>query len=242
MKNYRIEIEYDGTDFSGWQIQPNASTVQETIEKGLSVILKEPVKIIGASRTDAGVHASYQVANFYTKQEFEIRRMFKSINSILPKTIAIKNLEQVDKDFHSRYSASYRQYVYRIRTQKVALNRNLCWINRYDIDWDMVEKSSKLIIGEHDFSAFCSAGSSAVNKVCNVSIFSLEKERDEILFHIRANRFLYKMVRSLVGTLVDIGRNRIPPDSLAKALETGDRNLVGNTAPASGLTLVDIGY
>lgn len=242
MANYRLDIEYDGTNMSGWQVQPNARSVQGDIEKVLSLLTKEKIKIIGAGRTDAGVHAYGQVANFHTEGELDIQKLHRSLNAVLSEDIAIKRVSMVPSVFHARYSAKYRQYMYRICAKKTAINRNYQWILSYRVDWEIVQNLLSCLEGEHDFNAFCSSGSDTKNKVCDIQFVSLEQKNGEMVFHIRANRFLYKMVRSVVGTLVDIGRGRLSEDVLQKAISTGNRFLVGNTAPADGLALVEVGY
>lgn len=242
MPRYRLDIEYDGTDFSGWQVQPNGRSVQEEIEKVLAILAKEKVRVVGAGRTDAGVHAKAQTAHFETQTDLDAYRIRHSLNAMLPEDMVILGMRQVPPDFHARFSAKHRQYAYRISLKERALQRAYFWHVSYKVDWDKIRPLLLQIEGEHDFKAFCATGSDAETTRCNVHFFSLEQNGDEIVFTIRADRFLYKMVRSLVGTLVDIGRGRLPEQNLAQALLSGERKLAGDTAPAKGLVLVEVGY
>lgn len=242
MPNYRLVIEYDGTKISGWQIQPNGRSVQEDLEKCLAILLKEKVKVVGAGRTDAGVHASGQVAHFISDKPMDVRKIRNSLNGMLEKDITIHSLEEAASDFHARYSAKYREYHYHIYTGKKSLYRDYLWGITHSVDWEKVEAQLPYLTGKHNFEAFCASGSEAKTKDCNIHFVKLEKNGNDIVIKIRANRFLYKMVRSLVGTLVDIGKGSLPEENLKKALETGERSLVGATAPAKGLVLVEVGY
>jgi len=243
MPTYRLDLAYDGTDLFGWQTQLNRRTVQEDLEKALGTILREPVRIIGAGRTDAGVHAIGQVASFRTQQEIpDEKRVLHSLNGILNRDIAVRQLSRAPNDFHARHSARYRQYAYSILLQKPALRRQYSWFLRYSVNWTCIEELLPVLTGPHDFRAFCSSDSATKDTHCDIAFFSLEHKGFEKVFHVRANRFLYRMVRSLVGTLIDIGRGDLPIENLSKALESGDRTLVGDTAPARGLTMVEVGY
>jgi tRNA pseudouridine38-40 synthase len=242
MPNYRLDIEYDGAAFCGWQIQPNGRTVQEDIEKALQVLLKKEVRITGAGRTDAGVHAKGQVAHFFFEKELDIKQISFGLNGILKHDIVIHKMTVAPDSFHARYSAIYRQYCYKIHLGRTAIHRDFCWELFYKVDWDLVRPLLSVLTGKHNFNAFCASNSDTQNRVCDVLFFSFESNGKEIIFHIRANRFLYKMVRSVIGTLVDIGRGQLPKENLEKSLQTGDRRLVGATAPAKGLTLEEVGY
>lgn len=242
MPNYRLDIEYEGTDFCGWQTQKTGRSVQEEMEKVLGVLLGRETSVVGAGRTDAGVHALGQVAHFFSLRSLETDRFKNSLNGLLPKDVTIHSVAEVPDDFHARFSAISREYRYHIRTGLTAVNRHFCWVMQYPVDWKAVKDLLPLVKGSHDFHAFCSSRSSLRNRECQVHSFSLATHGNEILFHISANRFVHKMVRSLVGTMIDIGRGWLPQENLALALRTGDRRLVGQTAPAKGLFLVKVGY
>lgn len=243
MPTYRLDIAYDGTGFAGWQIQPGQRTVQEELEKALSVLVREKVRLTGAGRTDAGVHAQGQVASFQTQTAIaNEQRTLHALNCILDLDVSVRALARASDGFNARFSARFREYAYTIILSKSPLQRDLEWHLRYRVDWDLVASLVPMFMGSHDFSAFCASGSESRDRRCEVLFFSLETTEVRKVFHIRANRFLYRMVRSIVGTLVDIGRGELPRENLAEALKTGDRRLVGDTAPAKGLTLVEVGY
>jgi tRNA pseudouridine38-40 synthase len=243
MPTYRLDVAYDGTNLFGWQIQPGRRTVQEDLENALGVILRTKIRIIGAGRTDTGVHARGQVASFRIDGEISNeRKVLHSLNCILPEDIAVLDFRKAPDEFHARFSAQYREYAYSIALVKPTTDRLNRWHLRYIVDWGLIDELLPTLIGAHDFTAFCASGSSTRDKRCEVLFFSLEQAAIEKVFHIRSNRFLYRMVRSVVGTLIDIGRGELPAENLQKALDTGDRSLIGDTAPARGLTLVEVGY
>jgi len=243
MPTYRLDIAYDGTRFAGWQIQPGQRTVQEELEKALSVLVREKVRLTGAGRTDTGVHARGQVASFRTQTDIaDEPHTLHSLNCILDQDVSVQALQRMPDDFNARYSARFREYAYTIILRKSPLERNVEWYLRYRVDWTLVESLLPTFMGSHDFSAFCASGSESRNRRCEIRFFSLEADEVRKVFHIRADRFLYRMVRSIIGTLIDIGRGELPIENLRKALETGDRRLVGDTAPSKGLTLVEVGY
>jgi tRNA pseudouridine38-40 synthase len=241
-KNIRLEIEYDGTNFSGWQIQPKRRTIQEEIEKGLEKILKEKVNLIGAGRTDAGVHALGQVANFKTKNKLKIENILKGLNSLLPTDIVVKNMKEADEKFHARLSTKSRIYKYRVYLGKSGLLRNFVWEVGYRLNLDKMKKATRKILGRHDFSSFCVAKSSKRSNMCNILKADWRKARDELVFEIEADRFLHSMVRVLVGTIVGVGRGYFSISDFKKILLSKDRRKAGLTAPAKGLYLVKVKY
>ncbi len=242
MRNIKLMIEYDGTDFVGWQIQAYGRTVQEEIEKALGQILQEKVSVIGAGRTDAGVHARGQVANFRTQSILGLNAIQGGLQGLLPRDIAVHAADEVDDNFHARYSARERIYGYHISKHPTALNRRFCWFVKYELVIDFMRQCADGIIGTHDFASFCAAKSDVKHHTCTVN-FARWIERDAMLvFEIGANRFLHGMVRALVGTMVDVGRGYLTLDDFTKILEAKDRSAAGMSAPPQGLFLEEIIY
>lgn len=239
---YFCRVEYDGTRFGGWQYQPNSVSVQQILEETLSVALRTACTVTAAGRTDAGVHARGQGIHFDVCEKIDTVSVEASLNGLLPPDIAVYGLKSVRDDFHARYSAVSRVYKYCITQKKTPLMLKRVWPVYYKIEWDKVEREIKSLMGVHDFTTFCSSGTDSKNMECNISAVSLSSNENGIkTFTIEANRFIYKMIRSLVGTLVDIGRGRIT-DSLQAVIASKDRNRAGATAPACGLTLEWVGY
>jgi tRNA pseudouridine38-40 synthase len=242
---YFFRVEYDGTRYGGWQYQPNCMSVQQLIEEALAIALRTPARIIGAGRTDAGVHARAQGVHFDVPDDIgepDPERLMISLNALLPHDIAVYGLAPVRPDFHARYSAVSRLYKYYFSEKKSPLNFKRAWPVFYHIDWDKVAREIERLPGLHDFTAFCSSGADTGNMECEVSHADLSVREDGMrVFTIQANRFIYKMVRSIAGTLVDIGRGRIA-DPLGAIIASKDRNRAGETAPACGLVLERVDY
>jgi tRNA pseudouridine38-40 synthase len=241
-RNIKLEIEYDGTDFHGWQIQPNLRTVQGEIQEKLETILGHNVNLIGAGRTDVGVHAWGQVANFKTTSELDKKSIINGLNGLLPDDIVIKKAQDVNLNFNSRYDAKSRLYKYRIHLGRTAILRNYVWKVSYSLNLENIFEATERIEGEHDFSSFCVAESTKDNNVCNVFSANWEKSGDELIFKIEADRFLHTMVRSLVGTLVEVGRGYFSVSDFVNIMEAKDRKKAGPTAPACGLYLAEVKY
>jgi tRNA pseudouridine38-40 synthase len=238
---YFFRVEYDGTDYGGWQRQPNKISVQEKLEEAFSTALRVPVEIVGAGRTDAGVHAAAQGAHVDVAQEIDIKKCELSVNALLPSSIAIYNLKQVDDAFHARFSAVRRRYRYYISITKRPLLYKRVWMVFHKVDWELVKININQLYGLHDFSSFCSSGCGTENMMCTICNAELTERDGLIIFTIEADRFIYKMVRSLTGTLIDIGRGYLKTD-MATLLVSKDRTLSGQTAPASGLVLDYVSY
>ena len=239
---YFFRVEYDGTRFCGWQYQPNGISVQQLIDEALTVILRTPCGVIGAGRTDAGVHARGQGAHFDAPEEIDAARVAASLNALLPYDIAVYGMTPVRPDFHARYSAVSRRYKYYFTERKNPLNLKRAWPVYYPVDWGLAEREAAAVCGEHDFAAFRSSGADSDNTVCAVARADFSRgENGMRVFTIEANRFIYKMVRSLVGTLVDMGRGRIG-GQLGSIIASKDRARVGETAPACGLVLEWVDY
>lgn len=241
-RNIKLEIEYEGTDFSGWQIQPKLRTVQGEIQDKLQTILGHKINLIGAGRTDVGVHALGQAANFKTTNELSKNSIINGLNGLLPNDIVIKRIEEVDLNFNSRYDAKSRLYKYRIYLGRTAIWRKYVWEVLYSLNLENILEATKKIQGEHDFSSFCVAESTKNNNACRVFSAIWEKSSDELIFKIEADRFLHAMVRSLVGTLIEVGRGYFSVSDFVNIMEVKDRKKAGPTAPACGLYLAEVKY
>ncbi len=247
MRNIKLTIEYDGTRYSGWQCQNNRQskkTIQETIEKALRKILREKVKIIASGRTDAGVHAAAQIANFKTVKTIPARNLQRALNSALPADIVITKVEEARLDFHSRFSARSKIYRYTILNQPhpSAFLRNTAYFYPHPLDIILMRKEAKCLIGRHDFAAFCASNSSAKSTIRTIKKISINKVSQLIIIDIQADGFLYNMARNIAGTFVEIGRGRFKKGALKKIILSRNRSLAGPTAPACGLCLVKVNY
>ena len=243
MRNIKLTIQYNGKNYCGWQKQNNSLGIQGTIENAIKEITKEEVKIIGSGRTDAGVHALGQVANFNTNCNIPIEKIPNALNSKLPKDISIINAQEMDLEFHSRYSAKGKKYRYMIYNNpyRSPIYNNISYFVKYDLDLEKMKKEAKALIGTHDFKGFMSSGSSVVDTVRTIYDIQIFKQEDLIIIEVEGNGFLYNMVRILVGTLVDIGRGRIDINMLS-IIESKSRSMAGHTAPAHGLFLKKVDY
>lgn len=271
MRNILLILEYEGTNYHGWQMQKNALSIQSVVESALETILREPVRVTASGRTDAGVHALNQPVNFRTNCDIEPERLLGGLNAILSDDIVAKFAREVPEDFDARRSAKSKRYRYVILNRKTpsALDRHRCWHIRRKLDVDRMAQGAKMLVGEHDFSSFRASGCGAkhpVRKVLSVSFFRGESPRaacpqivsfsspqggkeedllrsdDYILFEIEAHAFLKQMVRNIVGTLVDLGSGKIGVDEFRAILEARDRKRGGVTAPPEGLFLQEVRY
>ncbi|OXT06214.1 tRNA pseudouridine(38-40) synthase TruA [Thermoanaerobacterium thermosaccharolyticum] len=244
MRNIVLVIEYDGTNYHGWQIQKNVVTIQETITKAIKKITNEDVDLIGSSRTDAGVHALHQVANFKTCTNIPTSKIPNALNSVLPADIVIKDAFEADMDFHSRYSAKGKRYKYIIYNRRFSspILKNYSWHISKSLDVEKMRESLKYLEGTHDFSAFKASGSSVKSPVRTVRDISLKKNGFNVEFEIEADGFLYNMVRIIVGTIVDVGLGKINPIDVKEILDSKNRCMAGKTAPPQGLFLTKIYY
>lgn len=244
MRNIKLTIEYDGTSYVGWQRQRNGISIEEKIERAIGEITGEKARIIGSSRTDAGVHAKGQTANFFTLSTIHESKFPSAINSKLPYDIVILDAQEVNEDFHSRYSSLGKRYSYRIlnRKQPPAYLKNYVEHCPYELDFDIMEKASGAFLGKHDFAAFKSSGGSARTSVRTITYIDLTKVGDLITIDIEGDGFLYNMVRIIAGTLMDVGRGKIPYDSIPEIIQSRDRNRAGKTAGACGLCLEKVYY
>ncbi len=239
-----IVCEYDGTAYHGWQRQPNGISIQEALEEKIGIITQEEIRLTASGRTDAGVHALNQVANFKTKSAIGCENLLKGINSLLPEDIVVKVLRDADQEFHARYSAKSKVYVYRLFNNPVrsALCRNYSWHLRAPLDLGAMGQAARLLEGTHDFSSFCAAGGDAEDHVRTVTATSVEMAGGMISFTIEANGFLRYMVRNIVGLLVDVGRGITTPTGFKEIMDAKDRTKAGITAPPQGLFLREVRY
>lgn len=245
MRNIKLTIEYDGTDFHGWQIQPGLRTIQGVIKERIAQITQGEVNLIGAGRTDAGVHALGQVANFQTESFIELIALQRGLNSLLAPDIVIKDVEEVGEDFHARFSARSKRYEYHIlnRSYPSALLRAYAWFIPHQLDLAVMERCGRLLIGSHDFSSFRASGDESRHSVREVIRLEIERRQgDLIVIVIAANAFLREMVRSIVGTLVDVGKGKTSLEEFEEIFGARDRRQAGMTAPAQGLFLVEVKY
>lgn len=243
MRNLKLTIQYNGQNYCGWQKQPDSLGIQGTIEKAIYDITREEVKITGSGRTDAGVHALGQVANFKTNSNIPANKMPNALNAKLPKDISIIDCIEVDEDFHSRYSAKKKRYRYLIHNSpyRNPIYKDISYHVKYDLDFDKMCKEAKSLIGEYDFKGFMSSGSSVKDTIRTIYDITLTKEDGLIVMEVEGNGFLYNMVRIIAGTLVDIGRGRITKN-LEEVIKSKNRGECGHTAPAHGLFLKKVDY
>jgi len=239
----RLILAYDGLDFHGWQVQPGKRTVQGELARSLAVVLRRETKVVGAGRTDAGVHALGQCASFELRRgDPDPRRLFASLRGLLPADITVLELSEVHPDFHARFSATGRHYLYRVGLRRMAPLRRRRWETRYRLDEDRMRAALQALPGRHDFRGFCRAQAAEKGSICDLRQATLDREGDELHLRLGADRFLHNMVRIIAGTLVDVGRGRFGPERIAEMLESGDRSMGGNTAPPRGLYLVRADY
>ncbi|MGB2867026.1 MAG: tRNA pseudouridine(38-40) synthase TruA [Bacteroidota bacterium] len=242
MTHVKLILEYDGTDFAGWQYQPNGRSVQEEIEKAIRQITQEAVRIAGAGRTDAGVHALGQVASFALAKDVDLKSFGKSLNAVLPEDVVVVDALPTAMDFHARYSATKRRYKYYIMKKPTAVWRRYCWWLNYALDFEAMAACARMIEGEHDFASFCKTDSGVEHHRCKIHESVWRLKGDTLEFDITANRFLYGMVRALVGTMVEVGRGYRPQSEFEKILNERDRSKAGMAAPPLGLFLREVLY
>jgi tRNA pseudouridine38-40 synthase len=237
-------MAYRGTNYHGYQIQPNALTVQEVVQKHLSTVLNEPVTIVGCSRTDTGVHANGYVFNVHTNSNIPTRGLLRGVNGHLPSDISLLHCEEVDEDFHARFNCKYKEYVYLIHNHesKNPFAEDLQLHYRRPINVDLIREASKHYIGTHDFKSFSAVKDENINTVRTVYDFNIETCGNLVKVLVKGDGFLYNMVRILVGTLLDVNEGYISPDQIPDILNAKDRLKAGRTAMAHGLYLNKVYY
>ena len=234
-------IEYDGTAFAGWQLQPKERTVQGELEKALQTILQQEIRVTGAGRTDAGAHAKGQVAHFDANQSPNGINWTKALNSILPEDVVVREVDEVKSDFNARFAAKSRRYRYQIHLGPTALERAHSWAVFYNLDFFLLENCAALLHGQHDFSAFCSE-EERDEREATVFEASWKKEGDFLYFDITASRFLRGMVRMLIGSMVEVARGFLGLEEFQELLQNPESKKGGPLAPAAGLFLMRVEY
>ena len=244
MRNIKIIIEYDGKSFNGWQKQPTKLNIQGEIEKAIFEITGEEVNLIASGRTDAGVHAFGQVANFNTETKLPIEKIAKAINSKLKKSIVIKSAQEVDEQFHSRYSVHSKTYRYIINNSEngTAIYRDLEYHYPFKLNEEKMNEAIKYFEGEHDFKGFKASGTSSKSSVRTIYEGTVWRDGDRINIEITGNGFLYNMVRIIAGTLLEVGEGKITPEEIPNIINSQDRKKAGRTLPAKGLYLMKVEY
>lgn len=244
MKRIKLTIAYDGTNYCGWQVQPNGITVEEVVNKTLKKLTGEDIQVIGASRTDSGVHALGNVAVFDTHTTIPPERISYALNQRLPEDIVIVKSEEVAEDFHPRYCDCSKTYEYHILNTRIPIptKRLTNYFVSYDLDVEKMRKAAGYLIGEHDFVSFCNVRTDVEDTVRTVTELEILKDGEEITIRISGNGFLYNMVRIIVGTLIRVGRGFYEPEKVKEILEAKDRKAAGVTAPPHGLILAEIRY
>lgn len=244
-KRIRLRVAYDGTAYHGWQLQPGAVTIEQILNEKLTELLGEPIEVIGASRTDSGVHARGNVAVFDTCHRMPADRICLALNQHLPEDIRVQSSEEVPPDWHPRRCSCIKTYEYKILNRKIEmpmerLYAHFCY---FDLDLGKMEQAAALLVGQHDFKSFCNVRTQVKDTVRTIYELRLIRQGDGMItICIRGNGFLYNMVRIIAGTLISVGMGQIPPEKITEILEAKDRAAAGPTAPAKGLTLVGMEY
>jgi len=241
---YRITLSYDGAGFCGWQRQPDAPSVQETVEKALTTLLREEVDVTGAGRTDAGVHAINYVAHFDANTTFDSTQLCRKMNAILPPSVVIHSIEVTSDEFHARFDAKRREYDYFLHRSKDPFSDRYSLLCAYpELDFDKMNKAAAMLLGTHDFSSFEKVGADNKTSICTVyEAFWLSDDGIHWRFHIAADRFLRNMVRATVGTLLEVGRGKRSVESVSDLIEAHDRSSAGESVPGHALFLTRIEY
>lgn len=244
MKRVKLVVAYDGTNYHGWQVQDNGITIEEVLNRTISELVQEDIKVIGASRTDAGVHACGNVAVFDTESRIPGDKFSFALNQRLPDDIRIQESCEVDADFHPRYADTVKTYEYNILNRRFELpsKRLYAAFCYYPMDIERMNQAAAYLVGEHDFKSFCSVGAQVQTTVRTIYAVNVTKEDDMVHIRITGNGFLYNMVRIIAGTLMQVGTGLMEPERVKEILEARDRSKAGPTAVAKGLALVEIRY
>ena len=244
MKRIKLTIAYDGTNYCGWQIQPNGITIEEVMNKALGKLTGESIQVIGASRTDSGVHAMGNVAVFDTETTIPAEKIAMALNQRLPEDIVVVKSEEVPLDFHPRYCDCSKTYEYHIINTRIPIptERLTNYFVSYTLDFDKMREAASYLVGEHDFASFCNVRTDVESTIRTITALDILTEGNRVTIRITGNGFLYNMVRIIVGTLIRVGRGFYEPEKVKEILEAKDRKAAGVTAPAHGLMLMKIEY
>ena len=239
---YFLELSYNGKNYHGWQNQPNAISVQEVLEKALSTLLNQPTAIVGAGRTDAGVHAKKMFAHFESETSFEAIDLVYKLNSFLPKDIAVHDVFKVNPDSHARFHAVSREYLYRISLSKDVFNYDESYYLKPQLDLNKMKEATELLLGYKDFQCFSKSNTDVNTYHCDIMLAQWELVENELQFRIKADRFLRNMVRAIVGTLINVGLGKLEVEDMHTILASKNRSEAGFSVPAHGLYLIDVAY
>lgn len=244
MKRVKIVVAYDGTNYCGWQVQPNGITVEEVLNRSLSNLLGEKIEVMGASRTDSGVHSLGNVAIFDTNTRMPADKIAFALNQRLPEDIVVQGSCEVPSDWHPRYQESTKTYEYRIlnRTFRMPTRRLDTYFYHYPLDVEQMSEAASYLVGTHDFASFCAANAQVKSTVRTIYSCTAQKENDIITIRVTGNGFLYNMVRIIAGTLIEVGAGKRRPEEIKDILAAENRDAAGPTAPAQGLTMMGIEY
>ncbi len=240
--NYKLIIQYDGTNYAGWQIQPNAPTVQQVIYDSVKILTKENINLIGSGRTDSGVHSLGQTANFKTQKEIDIFKFIYSLNSILPKDIAIRRMEDTDINFNARMNAKRRTYLYLFTRYKSPFFDKYSYFYHDKIDCEKLNNLNRYMTGQKDFTSFCKTISDTENKICNIYNIGWKESKEMIFFFIEADRYLHGMVRAIIGTLLHAVKKNLNENYIENVFAAKNRTAAGEAVPAKGLFLYKVKY
>jgi tRNA pseudouridine38-40 synthase len=239
---YFLELAFDGTDFHGWQRQPNAPSVQQHLEEALTLLLGGSIEVVAAGRTDAGVHADQMFVHFDTDNALDTPDLIHRLNRFLPSAIAVYDIFAVHSMAHARFDAVSRSYCYRISTIKNPFTDRYTWQLQQDLDLELMNQAAQLLLGTHNFQSFSKTHTDVKTFFCTITHIAFEKVENEILFNIRADRFLRNMVRAIVGTLVEVGTNKRRSDTIPQLIASKSRAQAGVSVPAKGLSLRAVEY
>lgn len=244
MKKVKLVVAYDGTNYCGWQIQPNGVTIEQKLNEALTQLLGEDIKVTGASRTDAGVHSLGNVCVFETSSRMPAEKISFALNQRLPEDIVVQSSCEVDERFHPRFSKSKKTYEYRILNRKMRMpTRRLdTYFFHYKLDVAAMQKAAGYLVGEHDFKSFCAANAQSETTIRTIYSCEVSKKEDIITIRVTGNGFLYNMVRIIAGTLIKVGNGDYKPEDMKEILDACDRSKAGPTAPAHGLTMIGLEY